>query len=126
MCIRDSNQAHQNNYDNRYRQNNNGNYNNQNQTYRRHVNYVSTEDRDMGRRSYQGRMNYNENRERNFQEENNRRYRDEHRRSRSCDGDRNNRNLVTFNNNAIELQELQNRDRPSTAMAELSKTNREI
>ena len=46
MCIRDSN------------------YNNQNQTYRRQVNYVSTDDRHKGRRSYQGRTNYNGNRER--------------------------------------------------------------
>ena len=114
MCIRDSNRGYQSNYDNRYRQNNNGNYNNQNQTYRRHVNYVSTDDRDMGRHSYQGRMNYNGNWERNFQEENNQRYRDEHRRSRSCDDDRCNRNIVTFNNNdPVKILQAMDNNQPS-------------
>ena len=77
------------------------------------MNYVSIDDRDVGRRSYQGRANYNGNRGRSFQEESNQHYRDEHRRSRSCDDNRNNRNSVTFDNNAIEVQESQSRDRPN-------------
>ena len=112
MCIRDSNNS--NNYDSQYRQHNLNNNNSQNQTYRRRVNYVRTEDRNFGRRHYQGRGSFNGNRDRNSQEENNQDYRDDHRQSRSSEDDRGNRNTVTFNNNdPVEILQATNNNQPS-------------
>ena len=68
-----------NNNGNYYRPNNQYNNNGQNQTYRRRVNYVSTENRNDGRQYYRGR------------------------RSRSGEDDRRNRDRVTFNNDPVEI-----------------------